>query len=58
MYDEPEPFGVDNPVADRPGTRQGDPAGSRTSIHPILVGPTDYHDQRKGWIAWRLAVDL
>ena len=30
----------------------------RTAVHPILVGRTDSHDQRKGWIAWRLAVDL
>ncbi len=28
------------------------------TIHPILVGLTESHDQRKGWIAQRSAVDL
>jgi len=27
-------------------------------IHPILVGLTESHDQRKGRLAWRSAVDL
>jgi hypothetical protein len=27
-------------------------------IHPIPVAPTESHDQRKGWLAWRSAVDL
>jgi len=27
-------------------------------IHPIPVPLTEGHDQRKGWIAWRWAVDL
>ena len=24
-------------------------------VHPILVGPSESHDQRKGWIARRFA---
>jgi len=28
------------------------------AVHPILVGPTESHEQRKGWIARRSAVDL
>jgi hypothetical protein len=31
---------------------------TRASVHPILVGLTEWHDQRKGWLAWRFAVDL
>ena len=27
------------------------------TVHPILVGLTESHDQRKGWLAWRFAVD-
>jgi hypothetical protein len=34
------------------------PAENESAVHPILVGLTKSHDQRKGWIAWRLAVDL
>jgi hypothetical protein len=30
----------------------------RAAVHPILVGLTESHDQRKGWLAWRSAVDL
>jgi hypothetical protein len=32
--------------------------GERAAVHPILVGLMEWHDQRKGWIAQRSAVDL
>src|SRR4029453_7503375 len=32
--------------------------GGGQRVHPILVGRTESHDQRKGWIAQRSAVDL
>jgi hypothetical protein len=25
----------------------------RAAVHPILVGLTELHDQRKRWLAWR-----
>jgi hypothetical protein len=31
--------------------------GGGQRVHPILVGLTEYHHQRKGWIARRSAVD-
>ena len=33
-------------------------AGPEPKIHPILVGLTESHDLRKGWLAWRSAVHL
>ena len=38
--------------------RAVDPRRRRTAVHPILVGLTEWPDQRKGWLAWRSAVDL
>jgi hypothetical protein len=37
---------------------ESDRSPSTTAVHPILVGLTESHDQRKGWIAQRSAVDL
>jgi hypothetical protein len=32
--------------------------GGGQLVHPILVELMESRDQRKGWLAWRLAVDL
>jgi hypothetical protein len=32
--------------------------GNWVAVHPIPVPRTEERDQRKGWLAWRSAVDL
>jgi len=50
-------------TATQPGTMDPPVDGYRQPvrtavIHPILVGLTEWRDQRIGWLAWRSAVDL
>src|SRR5215216_7985478 len=46
------------PVGNRPPVGRASWRDRSITVHPILVGPTEWHHQRKGWIAWRSAVDL